>query len=341
MPNAEERSFAEPRLAHLLGLEEGGSWGKEELFGAWRLLFERLSEQFPVVLLFEDLQWADASLVEFVSYLLEWSRSYPIFVLCLARPELQATPPRVRSGLAQPDDALPRAALRAGDGRSPRRIRARASGRRFGADPRAGGGRTAVRSRDGADAARPRLARRGRRRLRADRADRGARSPGDPAGPDRRSPGRPRAGRATRAPGRLRARKDVLEGSSRVALRACPGASSSRCSRRWFARRSWESRQIRAHPSAGSTDSSRTSSAAWRTTRSRGRSGRRGISRLRHSSRRASARPSRRSSRCVAAHYVAAYEAQPDADDADAIRQSARELLCTRRRASRLARRAR
>ena len=93
MPNAEERSFAEPRLAHLLGLEEGGSWGKEELFGAWRLLFERLSEQFPVVLLFEDLQWADASLVEFVSYLLEWSRSYPIFVLCLARPELQARHP--------------------------------------------------------------------------------------------------------------------------------------------------------------------------------------------------------------------------------------------------------
>ena len=93
MPNAEERSFAEPRLAHLLGLEEGGSWGKEELFGAWRLLFERLSEQFPVVLLFEDLQWADASLVEFVSYLLEWSRSYPIFVICLARPELQARHP--------------------------------------------------------------------------------------------------------------------------------------------------------------------------------------------------------------------------------------------------------
>jgi predicted ATPase/class 3 adenylate cyclase len=89
VPDAEERRFVEPRLAHLLGLEEGAGRGKEELFGAWRLLFERLAERQPVVLLFEDLQWADASLVEFVSYLLEWSRNHPIFVLCLARPELQ------------------------------------------------------------------------------------------------------------------------------------------------------------------------------------------------------------------------------------------------------------
>ena len=88
VPDPDERRFVEPRLAHLLALEEGGSWGKDELFGAWRVLFERLAGQGPVVLLFEDLQWADASLVEFISYLLEWSRGHPIFVLCLARPEL-------------------------------------------------------------------------------------------------------------------------------------------------------------------------------------------------------------------------------------------------------------
>ena len=37
---------------------------------------------------FEDCQWADASLLEFIDYLLEWSRSHPIFILALARPEL-------------------------------------------------------------------------------------------------------------------------------------------------------------------------------------------------------------------------------------------------------------
>ncbi len=93
VPDAEERRFVEPRLAHLLGLDEGAAHAKEELFGAWRLLFERMSETRPVVLLFEDLQWADATLVEFISYLLDWSRNHPIYVLCHARPELQERHP--------------------------------------------------------------------------------------------------------------------------------------------------------------------------------------------------------------------------------------------------------
>ena len=48
-----------------------------------------MAEQGPVVLLFEDIQWADAALVEFVEHLLEWSRNHPIFVLVLARPDLR------------------------------------------------------------------------------------------------------------------------------------------------------------------------------------------------------------------------------------------------------------
>ena len=91
--DAEERRFVEPRLAHLLGLDEDAAHGKEELFGAWRLLFERMSETGPVVLLFEDLQWADATLIEFISYVLEWSRNHAIYVLCHARPEMQERHP--------------------------------------------------------------------------------------------------------------------------------------------------------------------------------------------------------------------------------------------------------
>jgi predicted ATPase len=48
-----------------------------------------MAESGPVILLFEDLQWADAALVEFISYLLEWSRDHAIYVICLARPEVQ------------------------------------------------------------------------------------------------------------------------------------------------------------------------------------------------------------------------------------------------------------
>jgi class 3 adenylate cyclase/tetratricopeptide (TPR) repeat protein len=85
--DAEERRFVEPRLAHLLGLEERVAPDKADLFAGWRLFFERMAEDAPVVMVFEDLQWADPSLVEFIEHLLEWSRNFPIFVVTLARPE--------------------------------------------------------------------------------------------------------------------------------------------------------------------------------------------------------------------------------------------------------------
>jgi len=84
----EERKWVEPRLAHLIGLEERVARDKEDLFAAWRLFFERMAEVEPVVMSFEDMQWADASLLDFIEYLLDWSRNHPIFVLTLARPEL-------------------------------------------------------------------------------------------------------------------------------------------------------------------------------------------------------------------------------------------------------------
>jgi len=84
----EERRWVEPRLAHLLGIEDRSARDKEDLFSAWRLFFERMSEDSPVVLSFEDMQWADSSLLDFIEYLLDWSRNHAIFVLTLSRPEL-------------------------------------------------------------------------------------------------------------------------------------------------------------------------------------------------------------------------------------------------------------
>jgi len=84
----EERRFVEPRVAQLLGLAEQEARDKQDLFAAWRLFFERLTDVYPTVLAFEDMQWADASLLDFVEYLLEWSRNSPLYVITLARPEL-------------------------------------------------------------------------------------------------------------------------------------------------------------------------------------------------------------------------------------------------------------
>jgi class 3 adenylate cyclase/tetratricopeptide (TPR) repeat protein len=94
----EERAFVEPRLAHLLGLDEAPSGDRQDLFAAWRLFFERLAGTNPTVLAFEDMQWADTSLLDFVEYLLEWSRDYPLYVITLARPELQERRPSWGAG---------------------------------------------------------------------------------------------------------------------------------------------------------------------------------------------------------------------------------------------------
>ena len=83
-----ERAFIEPSLLALLGLADAPPGGRERLFAGWRTFFERIAESGTVALVFEDLQWADDGLLDFIEHLLEWSRNFPIFVLTLARPEL-------------------------------------------------------------------------------------------------------------------------------------------------------------------------------------------------------------------------------------------------------------
>ena len=91
VPDETERRWLEPRLLQLLGLEAGDADerpDRESLFAAWRVFFERVAEQGVVVLVFEDLQWADDGLLDFIDHILDWSRERPIYIITLARPEL-------------------------------------------------------------------------------------------------------------------------------------------------------------------------------------------------------------------------------------------------------------
>ncbi|HEY7280226.1 MAG TPA: adenylate/guanylate cyclase domain-containing protein [Actinomycetota bacterium] len=60
---------------------------REELFEAWRRFLERDAAGRPVVLLLEDIHWADEGLLDFLDHLAVWGQG-PILVLTLARPEL-------------------------------------------------------------------------------------------------------------------------------------------------------------------------------------------------------------------------------------------------------------
>ena len=180
------------------------------------------------VLVFEDMQWADAALLDFIEYLLDWSRSHPLFVLALARPELADRRPSW--GPASATSARSTwSRCRGGDGRAARRPRPGPARR----SPRAILERAEGVPLYAVETVRMLLDRgllvaRGRR-LPADRADRDARGPGDPARADRRAARRAAGGRAAAVQDGAVLGKTFTSRRLR-ALRAGRRPSSSRCS---------------------------------------------------------------------------------------------------------------
>jgi class 3 adenylate cyclase/tetratricopeptide (TPR) repeat protein len=87
----EEVEWLERHLRPLVGLAaEGEVRGdhREEAFVTWRRFLEAMAERRPLVLVFEDLHWADEALLDFVDELVDWATGVALLVLCTARPEL-------------------------------------------------------------------------------------------------------------------------------------------------------------------------------------------------------------------------------------------------------------
>ena len=115
VPDVSERQWIEPAILALLGVSEAPPGGRDDLFRAWRTFFERMASTATVGLLFEDIQWADAGLLDFIDHMLEWSRGVPILIMTLSRPELLERRPEWGAGRRNflalyleplPDDAM-------------------------------------------------------------------------------------------------------------------------------------------------------------------------------------------------------------------------------------------
>jgi class 3 adenylate cyclase/tetratricopeptide (TPR) repeat protein len=82
-----DRDWIARRLAPLAGLE-GEPAERADSFAAWRRWLEALAEHRPLVLVVEDLHWADEELLDFVDSLVDRLAGVAFLVVCTTRPEL-------------------------------------------------------------------------------------------------------------------------------------------------------------------------------------------------------------------------------------------------------------
>jgi class 3 adenylate cyclase/tetratricopeptide (TPR) repeat protein len=102
VPDATEREWLLPRLATLVGVgdaQNASAYARDDLFAAWRTFIERVAvaDAIGAIIVIDDLQWADAGLIDFLDHVLETARA-PIFLLTFSRPEITERFPSFGTG---------------------------------------------------------------------------------------------------------------------------------------------------------------------------------------------------------------------------------------------------
>lgn len=94
-PDASDATWVQQSLGPLVGLGAAGTGagGRDELFAAGRAFIEAVAERDPLILVVEDLHWADPALIDFLEHLLTSVSVSPVLLIATARPELYAEYP--------------------------------------------------------------------------------------------------------------------------------------------------------------------------------------------------------------------------------------------------------
>jgi class 3 adenylate cyclase len=87
-------------LGAIVGLDAGeDAPDRESLFASARLFLESAADEQPTILVFEDIHWADANLLDFIETFAGRVRNLPLLLVTLSRPELLDTRPSWAAGL--------------------------------------------------------------------------------------------------------------------------------------------------------------------------------------------------------------------------------------------------
>lgn len=98
--NESQADWVQKRLSPLAGTStDDMSVEQGELFSAWLRFFTAMAQQNPLVLVVEDIHWADGALLDFLEHLAEWAVDDPILLVTAARPELLSNRPDWGGGI--------------------------------------------------------------------------------------------------------------------------------------------------------------------------------------------------------------------------------------------------
>src|SRR5262249_26465950 len=97
LPDASDADWVEGHMRPLVGLargENGSGDPRREEVAAGRRFFGGLARRSPLVLVFEDIHWADEGLLEFIDHLAAWVTDVPLMIVCTARAAIFERHPR-------------------------------------------------------------------------------------------------------------------------------------------------------------------------------------------------------------------------------------------------------
>ena len=77
--------LARARIGAALG---DGSASGEEIAWGFRKLFEALAQELPLIVVLDDIHWAEPTLLDLIEYLAAFASDAPILLLCSGRPDL-------------------------------------------------------------------------------------------------------------------------------------------------------------------------------------------------------------------------------------------------------------
>src|SRR5207245_3030557 len=99
-----ELAWLRARLRPLVGVEGGLPVEREESFTAWQRFLEAAAKARPLVAVFEDIHWADPSMLAFIEHVNEHVGAAPLLMIATARPELYDRYPSWRTAMRDATD---------------------------------------------------------------------------------------------------------------------------------------------------------------------------------------------------------------------------------------------